>query len=103
MNLKQALAAFPPGSPFGKVLPGLLDEDEDTRERACDRLNEIDGTDDDPMAKTWRYPKPEALALVGAAASLPFPPPRHDWEDAVHDLILSLVRSPYPSLVTPVV
>jgi hypothetical protein len=101
MNLEQALAAFPPRSPFRKVLPGLLDEDETIREQALDQLHEMDRTDADPMATTWRYCEPEALALLGAAVSLPFPPPRHDWRDVVHDLIFPLVRSPYPSLVTP--
>jgi hypothetical protein len=101
MNLKQALEAFPPRSPFRKVLSGLLDEDETTREQASDQLNDIDRTDADPMATTWRCSEPEALALLSAAVSLPFPPPRHDWRDAIHDLLFHLVRSPYPSLVTP--
>jgi hypothetical protein len=103
MNLKEALAAFPPRSPYRKVLPGLLDKDEQVREEAYRRLRDLDALagGQDPMATTWKFSESEALALLNAAVGLPFPPPRAEWQDAVHDLIFPLVRSPYPSLAAP--
>jgi hypothetical protein len=103
MNLKAALAAFPRKSVYRNLLPRLLDEDEKVREKAYDRLRDLDWLADgeDPMATTWKYSEAEALALLNAAVGLPFPPPRVEWRDAIHDLIFPLVRSPYPGLVTP--
>jgi hypothetical protein len=99
MNLKQALAALPVKSAFRKVLPGLS-EDEEVWDRAYDRLDKLDrlAPSEDPMATSWKFSEAEALALLRAAVSLPFPP-QYDWRDAVHDLIFPLVRSPHPSLL----
>src|SRR5262245_20575326 len=101
MNLRQALIAFPPKSPFRKVLPGLLSRDDRTWNEAYDQLSELDRVADggDPMATTWKCSEPEALALLKAAVSLPFAAPKYDWRDAVHELIFPLVRSPYASLL----
>jgi hypothetical protein len=103
MNIQETLAALPPQSPYREVLPALLDVDQATREKAYDRLRDLDpwSAGEDPMATTWKYPEAEALALLKAAVGLPFPPPRVEWKDAVHDLIFPLVRSPYPSLAAP--
>src|SRR5690242_19075367 len=101
MPLKQALAMFPAKSAFRKVLPGLLSSDEETWNHAYDKLRDFDqlGDNEDPMATTWQIAEGEALAILNAAVSLPFAPPKRDWRDAVHDLLLPLVRSPYPSLL----
>jgi hypothetical protein len=101
MNLKQAQVAFPAQSAFRQVLPGLLSDNEQVWEEAYNQLRELDrlGSNDDPMATTWNQSEAEALAVLNAAVSLPFAPPKHDWKDAVHDLIFPLVRSPYPSLL----
>jgi hypothetical protein len=101
MNLKQVLAAFPPNSAFRKVLPGLLSSDDEVWEEAYCQLRELDrlGDNDDPMATTWKLSEDEALAVMNAAFSLPFEPPKHDWKDAVHDLLFALVRSPHASLL----
>ncbi len=101
MNLKQALVALPAKSAFREVLPGLLSKSQDVWEEAYNRLRELDdlGLNEDPMATTWKHSEPEALAVLKAAVSLPFAPPKHDWKDAVHDLIFPLVRSPHARLL----
>lgn len=101
MNLEEALSAFPPQSPYRQIIPGLLDIKESVRKEALDRLRKLEReqTAEDVMATTWRHSETEALALIAAAIYLPFPPPEHDWEDAVHDLIFPLVRSPHPALI----
>ncbi|HYT90514.1 MAG TPA: hypothetical protein VEL76_17540 [Gemmataceae bacterium] len=103
MNLKEALAAFPPKSPYRKLLPALLDKDAEVRDKAYDRLEDLDQLDpgEDPIATTWKHGEAEALALLNAAVGLPFPPPRVEWEDVVHELIFPLVQSPYPTLAAP--
>lgn len=101
MNLKQALAAFPAKSAYRKILPGLLSKNEKVWRKAYEHLGELERLTDtaDPMATTWNLSESEALALLNAAVSLPFAPPKHEWEDAVHELIFPLVRSPHPSLL----
>jgi hypothetical protein len=100
---KEILAAFPSTSPYRSILPRLLDKDEKARDEAYRHLRDLDTLADgqDPMATTWTYPEAEALALVNAAFGLPFPPPKVDWEDVVHDLVFPVIRSPHPILVAP--
>lgn len=103
MQIEQALSPFPPDSPFRSILPGLLDENEAVWDDAYKRLRDLDRvtTGDNPMAPTWKYSEAEAFGILRAAIGLPIRPAKHDWNDAVHDLIILLLRSPHKSLVAP--
>src|SRR5690606_30014793 len=43
----------------------------------------------------------EAGAVLNAAVTVEFPPQQSDWHDSRHDLLFSLLNSPYPSLIAP--
>lgn len=105
MNIEQAVAMFPPGSVFRKILPGLLATKESVWEKAYNRLRELDrlAVGENPLTPTWRYSETEALAILRAAIGLSFPPVERDWEDCVHDLLFLLIRSPHQNLVAPAV
>ena len=101
MNLKQVLAAFPPKSPYRRLIPSLLSKDETAWKLSYKELKSLDrlAPGEYPMGNNWKHKITEALAMLKAATTLPFAYLGPEWDDPVHELIFPLLRSPHPQLL----
>ena len=96
MTLDDAVALFPPESPYRSVVRQLMSEDPDTRRAGRRELSEL-------AAPYWEAPQPKdpavALAVLRSAVELSFPPRRRRWERDRTSLLFSIFGSAHPPLL----